>query len=55
MSTVAIVFNAFYAREGGKVLARFFGIGRLSETRRAVPIDWRGPILVFAGIRVHTV
>jgi EmrB/QacA subfamily drug resistance transporter len=89
-AALAIVFNAFAARERGKALALFFGItGALTsigpiagsfllpwtwraiflinvpvalvalwltwrahpaETRRPVPIDWRGAILVSAGM-----
>ena len=89
-AALAIVFNAFAARERGKALALFFGIsGALTsigpiagsfllpwtwraiflinvpvalialwltwradpaDTRRPVPIDWRGAILVSAGM-----
>jgi EmrB/QacA subfamily drug resistance transporter len=89
-AALAIVFNAFAARERGKALALFFGISgaltsigpiagsfllpwtwraiflinvpvalvalwltwraRPADTRRPVPIDWRGAILVSAGM-----
>jgi EmrB/QacA subfamily drug resistance transporter len=89
-AALAIVFNAFAARERGKALALFFGISgaltsigpiagsfllpwtwraiflinvpvallalwltwraRPAETRRPVPIDWRGAVLVSAGM-----
>ena len=89
-AALAIVFNAFEARERGKALALFFGISgaltsvgpiagsfllpwtwraiflinvpvalvalamtwrsRQVDTRRQVPIDWRGAILVSAGM-----
>jgi EmrB/QacA subfamily drug resistance transporter len=89
-AALAIVFNAFAARERGKALALFFGItgaltsvgpiagsfllpwtwraiflinvpvalvalwltwrARPAETRRPVPIDWRGAVLVSAGM-----
>jgi EmrB/QacA subfamily drug resistance transporter len=89
-AALAIVFNAFAARERGKALALFFGISgaltsigpiagsfllpwtwraiflinvpvalvalvltwraRPAETRRPTPIDWRGAILVSAGM-----
>jgi EmrB/QacA subfamily drug resistance transporter len=89
-AALAIVFNAFAARERGKALALFFGItgaltsvgpiagsfllpwtwraiflinvpvalvalwltwrARPDDTRRPVPIDWRGAILVSAGM-----
>jgi EmrB/QacA subfamily drug resistance transporter len=89
-AALAIVFNAFAARERGKALALFFGISgaltsigpiagsfllpwtwraiflinvpvalvalwltwraRPEETRRPVPIDWRGAALVSAGM-----
>jgi EmrB/QacA subfamily drug resistance transporter len=89
-AALAIVFNAFAARERGKALALFFGVSgaltsvgpiagsfllpwtwraiflinvpvavvalwltwraRPEDTRRQVPIDWRGAILVSAGM-----
>jgi EmrB/QacA subfamily drug resistance transporter len=89
-AALAIVFNAFAARERGRALAIFFGISgaltsvgpiagsfllpwtwraiflinvpvalvalyltwraRPADTRRPVPIDWRGAILVSAGM-----
>ena len=89
-AALAIVFNAFAARERGKALALFFGISgaltslgpiagsfllpwtwraiflinvpvalvalwltwraKPADTRRPVPIDWRGAVLVSAGM-----
>jgi EmrB/QacA subfamily drug resistance transporter len=94
-AALAIVFNAFAARERGKALALFFGISGVltsigpiagsfllpwtwraiflinvpvalvalwltwradpTETRRPVPIDWRGAILVSAGMTLSVV